>query len=292
LKYKICPLKKIFILVVGFFFFYAAPSQINEQQIKQIQQIEKQLQPFADSIINAGEWLSRFRADSSLTQVFVQALKIKNSFYYHFDSLKTISQLYAPDSSFKIFTWQVMKDFSYYRQKGAIQMRTKDGSLKLFPLFDNSEFTENPADSVRNAQSWIGALYYRILLRQFNNKKYYTLLGSDANNARSNKKWIEVLWFNENNEPMFGGNFFNYPANDATKPKQPVARFCVEYNKEAVVRMDFDPQYNAIIFDHLVSTETDVNDKALLVPYGDYEGFRWKNGKWIWVDDPFEEVKK
>lgn len=279
-------MKLVFLLPVFFICFYAQ-SQINEQQIKQIQQLENGLKPFADSIVNGGDWLARFHADGSLTKGLVQALKIQNSFYYSFDSLKTISQLYAPDSSFKIFTWQVMKDFSYYRQKGAIQMRTKDGSLKLFPLFDNSDFTSNPNDSVRNSQQWIGALYYRIILNKFNNKNYYTLLGSDGNNERSNKKWIDVLWFNEDGEPMFGGDFFSYPATDSTKPKQPVARLCIEYKKDAVVRLNYDPTYNAIIFDHLVSAENDLSNKASLVPYGDYEGFRWKNGKWVWVDDPF-----
>ena len=284
-------MKPVFVILTFLICFYAR-TQINEQQKKQIRQIENGLQPFADSIINAGNWMERFRGDASLTKGLVQALKIQNSFYYSFDSLKTVSQLYAPDSSFKIFTWQVMKDFSYYRQKGAIQMRTKDGSLRLFPLFDNSDFTTKPTDSVRDAQHWIGAIYYKIILNRFNNKNYYTLLGSDENNERSNKKWIEVLWFNENNEPLFGGDFFSYPANDSTKPKPPVARFCIEYKKEAVVRMNFDPAYNAIIFNHLVSVDNEPENKASLVPYGDYEGFRWKNDKWVWVDDPFENNEK
>lgn len=291
MKLVTCFLKTLFSALFFLICFYAQ-SQINEQQIKQLQQFENGLKPFADSIVNGSDWLVRFHADASLTKGLVQALKVQNSFYYSFDSLKTISQLYAPDSSFKIFTWQVMKDFSYYRQKGAIQMRTKDGSLKLFPLFDNSDFTSNPNDSVRNSQQWIGALYYKIILNKFNNKNYYTLLGSDGNNERSNKKWMDVLWFNEDDEPMFGGDFFSYPASDSTKPKPPVARFCIEYKKDATVRLNYDPTYNAVIFDHLVSAENDLSDKASLVPYGDYEGFRWKNGKWVWVDDPFEKTGK
>ena len=92
--------------------------------------------------------------------MLVRSLKIPNSFYFPFDSLQTISKLYAPDSSFRIFTWQIKKDVYVFIQRGAIQMRTADGSLKLIPLHDVSMFTKKPEDSVRGANNWIGAIYY------------------------------------------------------------------------------------------------------------------------------------
>lgn len=100
-----------------------------------------------------------------------------------------------------------MKDFTYYRYKGAIQLKTPDGSLKLIPLYDGADFTERPIDSVRTNENWIGALYYNIVLKKFNNKNYYTLIGYDENDARSTKKWLEVLTFDNNNKPLFGGRF-------------------------------------------------------------------------------------
>jgi hypothetical protein len=36
-----------------------------------------------------------------------------------------------------------------HQAKSAIQYQTKDGSLKLIPLRDYSEFADNPLDSVR-----------------------------------------------------------------------------------------------------------------------------------------------
>ena len=72
----------------------------------------------------------------------------------------------------------------------AIQYRTADGSLKLTPLLDYSEFTDKPEDSVRGRDRWIGAVYYNIVQNKFNGKNYYTLFGFDANSVRSNKKWI------------------------------------------------------------------------------------------------------
>jgi len=254
-----------------------------------MQAMELQLRADADSMVYADDWFTRFRADSAFIKNFVQALKQPYSFWYNFDSVKAISKLYAPDSSFKIFTWEVMKDYSYYRQRGAIQLPTDDGSLKLIPLFDFSDFTNKPYDSIRNAQHWIGAMYYKIILKTYNNKKYYTLLGLDDNNARSNKKWIEVLTFDNEGKPQFGGKFI-YPSNDATKPPQGATRFCLEFKKDAGARMNYDSRYDAIVFDHLTSESDDIKSKHTLIPYGDYEGFKWVNGVWNYVKNPFSNT--
>lgn len=247
-----------------------------------LEQLEANMKQFAEDIVNAPEMVDRFRADSFFTRALVQALKLPYSFSYPFDSLKTISHLYAPDSSFRIITWQVMKDLTYYRQKGAIQMRTDDGSLKLIPLYDYSAFTDNPADSVRDNEHWIGAVYYNILMKTFNNKKYYTLIGYDENDARSTKKWMEVLTFDENNQPRFGGRFFNYP-HDERKPPQPAYRFCLEFKKNASAKISFDPDLDMIAFASLVSEVGDISEKYTLIPSGSYEGFKWMGGKWVYV---------
>ena len=134
---------------------------------------------FADGIVNAENAADRFRSDSQFVRMLVRTLRAKNSFYYPFDSLETISRLYAPDSSFRILTWQYKIDDYLYLQEGAIQVNQPDGSLKLFPLFDVSMFTSTPLDSVRTRRNWIGAIYYRIIEKTYGGNKYYTLLGFD-----------------------------------------------------------------------------------------------------------------
>ncbi len=228
----------------------------------------------------------RFSADSSFIRQLVKTLRTPYSFYYPFDSLETVSRIYAPDSSFRIFTWQFQRDEDYFRQRGAIQMKTPDGSLKLFPLIDMSDFTQNPVDSVRSNLNWIGAIYYGIVEKTYNNKTYYTLLGFDDNNMRSTKKWIDVLSFDATGQPHFGGLFFDYK-NDSLKPAQPAYRFCLEFKKDGRARMNYDPQMDMIVFEHLVSENNDVSKKYTLIPDGDYEGFKWKNGRWQHVDKVF-----
>ena len=250
--------------------------------VQLLMQLEENMHNYANDIVNAPETADRAIADSFFTRALVQALKVPYSFSYPFDSLKTISRLYAPDSSFRIITWQVMKDYTYYHQKGAIQYHTKDGSLKLVPLYDNSAFTENPVDSVRSNREWIGAVYYGIVQKTFNNKNYYTLIGYDENDARSTKKWIDVLSFDENNKPLFGGRFFNYP-NDDIKPPQPAYRFCLEFKKEANAKLNYDPELDMITFAHLISESGEPATRYTLIPYGSFEGFKWINGKWTYV---------
>lgn len=274
-------MKKQIALLLLLAFITGAHAQTKADRVK-LNEMEQSLSVYAHNILNADDVEDRLRADSFFTRNLVQALKLPYSFHHPFDSLKTISRIYAPDSSFRIITWQLMKDFSYYRYKGAIQFNTKDGSLKLIPLYDGTDFTDNPVDSVRSNQNWIGAVYYNIILKKYNNKNYYTLLGYDENDARSTKKWIEVLTFDQHNRPVFGGRYFSYP-NDPIKPAQPAYRFCLEFKKDANAKMNYDPELDLIIFAKLVSETGEISKKHTLVPYGTIEGFQWQMGKWVYI---------
>jgi hypothetical protein len=173
-----------------------------------------------------------------------------------------------------------------YLQKGAIQMKTPDGSLKLFPLHDVSMFTKNPSDSVRSRENWVGAIYYRIVLKTYNNKKYYTLLGFDDFSLSSNKKWMDVLTFNDQGEPVFGGPI-SYKDSATAKTASLRPRFNIEYKKEAKTFFNYDPELDMIVFDHLISETNEPERKDTYIPDGDFEGFKWQNGQWVHVDKVF-----
>ena len=232
----------------------------------------------------------RFNADSVFVRMLVRSLRTANSFNYPFDSLTTVSRIYAPDSSFRIFSWQFTGDDDFYRQRGAIQMKTADGSLQLYPLFDMSDFTKAPQDSVRTPQNWIGAIYYAIVMKTFNNKKYYTLLGYDDNNIRTTKKWIDVLTFSEAGKPVFGGSYFSIrdTANKVKATFLTPARFCLEYKKDGRARLNYDAEMDMIVYDHLVSESNEPDKTYTLVPDGDYQGFKWDNGRWTNIDKVFD----
>ena len=245
--------------------------KVSSADKKQLALKEDSLKKFSRAMVFGQSPADRFRSDSNFVRILVRALRTKNSFYYPFDSV-SISKLYSPDSAFRIFTWQLQKDEYVYMQKGAIQMRTPDGSLKLFPLHDVSMFTKNPADSVRNRENWVGAIYYRIVLKTHNNKKYYTLLGFDDFSVASNKKWMDVLTFNDNGEPVFGGPI-SYT--DSAKKMKLLPRFSIEYKKEAKTFFNYDPELDMIVYDHLISESNEPERKETMIPDGDFEGFKW-----------------
>lgn len=251
-----------------------------------LQQKEDSLRFFSRKIINDIQASDRFRADSNFIRLLMRTLKTPYSFYYPFDSLQTISVLYSPDSSFRIFTWQFMKDDNYFRQRGMIQMNTPNGEFLRHPLYDMSEFTDKPNDSTRTAKNWIGAIYYKIIQKEYQNKKFYTLIGYDDHNIRSTKKWIDVLQFTPNGEPVFGtAAFFSFREDSIRKPDQP--RFNLEYKKDARARLMYDEEMDMIIYDHLISEVNEPSKKYTLIPDGDYEGFKWSKGQWIHVDKVF-----
>lgn len=226
----------------------------------------------------------RFTADSIFTRMFVRALKTPHSFNYPFDSLLNVSKLYAPDSSFRIYTWQLMINENTIRQHGAIQMKTTDGSFKRFPLIDKSDVTLNVADTIGSNEGWMGAVYYKIIQKSYGGQTYYTLLGFDENNIKSDKKLMDILQF-VNGQPVFGNKLF--VRENSNVYQKNMARFILEYKKESGARLTYDQDLDAVVFDELASETGDAKKKWTFVPDGEYEGYKWINGKWVHTTNIF-----
>jgi hypothetical protein len=252
-------------------FLQAQP--ITKNDLKSLAKKQDSLSILSWRISNEISATNRLISDSIFTKVLVRALSIKNSFYFPFDSVQ-IAKVYAPDSSFKIFTWEIERSKEKIRQRGVIQYKTSDGKLKITPLIDNSEFTEDD-NAIGNANNWIGALYYNILVNEYEGKKIYTLIGFDENSSKSNKKWLDILTFDENNQPIFGGPFFKHTTLGIRN------RMSLEYKKESKAKLSWDADMGMIVYDHLSSESGFINQRATYVPDGDYEGFKWDKGLWV-----------
>ena len=267
--------------------FSANAQRIKKGERVSLQKWEDSLKQYSLQILEGKNASDRFTADSIFTKIFVRALINKNSFYYSFDSLESISKIFAPDSSFKIFTWQMVINENMIRQHGAIQMKTTDGSLQLFPLIDKSDIIINQADTIADNKAWMGAIYYKIIPTKNGNQHFYTLLGYDENNIRSTKKIIETLEF-RNGEPIFGAHLFSFAEDVTSQPA--LSRYIIEYKKNTGARLIYDAQLGMIIFEHLESESSEPTKKWTFIPDGDYEGFKWKNGKWMHVNKVFNQV--
>lgn len=274
-----------FMVVMVACFLHGNSQNMSTRDLDLIRAKEDSLKLIGPKIVMAREASERFRSDSLFTRMLVRALRTPYSFQYPFDSVQNMSKLYAPDSSFRIFTWQVVKDESLARRHGAIQMKTPDGSLKLFPLIDKTSLIGSPIDTVTNHETWIGAIYYKIIKTQYQGKSYYTLLGYDEHTMRSTMKRIEVLHFDNNGKPLFGGPFFSFREDSVKKKDQ--ARFWIEYKKDGNARLQFDDELDMILYDHLIPENGESDKRYTYIPDGDYEGFKWKDGKWVHVDKVF-----
>jgi len=239
---------------------------------------QRQLKIYNDSlaslgrqIINNDMEMTRKNANYQFIKTLVSALKIPNSFLYPFDSVKTIKILNSPDNSFRIITWFVENDDASYRFYGAIQMNT-GGSLKLYPLNDYSPLMVNPQDSVGDNTKWFGAQYYKII-RVSAEKQYYVLLGWKGYTDKATKKVIEVLSFNRSNQPVFGAAVF-----DNSRNKK---RIVFEYTRQASMLLNYEPERNRIIFDHLSPPQEKLKtDPASYGPDLSYDGYELVNGRW------------
>lgn len=281
--------KNLASLFLGFFILQSTVTLqaqfISATDRRQLKIKEDSLRQIARYMILDSVAAGRLLAYKDFVPTFLRALKIKNSFYYPFDSVLGISKLYAPDSSFRIFTWYLEIDDYQGFQKGFIQMKTANGSLKGFFLFDNSDYAAEPNYMICRDSTWIGAVYYNIIKTQHKGKNYYTLFGIDRASVRTNKKWIDILSFNEKNEPVFGGPFFSFEEDSIKKPPQ--SRFCIEYKKDARTLVNYEPDLKMILVDHLISETDEPDNPWSYVPDGDYEGFKWQNGKWVHIDKVF-----
>ncbi len=204
----------------------SALSKISLTSIKKLQSYQDTLKEFAYYLNTDSLTEDRMVSDSQFTRTLVRALQVPYSFHFPFDSVKGISKLYAPDSSFRIITWNLQYNDYYNRQRGAT--------------------------------------YYNIIKKDFQGKSYYTLFGIDANNAMSTIKWMEVLHFTQQGEPLFGGPFFSYQKDSVVLPTQ--YRIQVEYKKDASILMNYIPDMDLILVDHLISENGDVEHKWTYVP--------------------------
>jgi hypothetical protein len=218
--------------------------------------------------------------NNKICAVFSNILQQPPSFEYKFDSLKTFGKLDAPDKLFRIITWYYVQSDGSYFYSGVIQLKQpKTGNIKLFPLIDKNSEIENKENSVLSAGKWIGGLYYKILKNKINQTNYYTILCIRYNNLFTTSKLIEILYFDEFDNPVFGAPLFN----DNNKTK---LRKVFEYSANAAMNLNYNELRKMIIFDHLSASDPRFN--GLFEYYGpdfSYDGYQFKNNQWLLITD-------
>jgi hypothetical protein len=235
---------------------------------------------------------ARIAASDTFFIRFRMALENNELALLAYDSLPGITRAVSDDGFVRIFTWNVPVSNGKNKYWGIIQL-----------LYDSSEIV--PLTFINDAESaimtgkytpltWYGALYYKIIDVEIENKKVYTLLGWDGFTNEANRKLIDVLSMDASGNLTFGMPVF--------KTDQGIkSRIVFEYAEKATMLLRYD--YQAIniekrkkikkentwliVMDRLVPMDPSLkNMRKYYVPSGDtYDGYIFRNGYWILVEE-------
>lgn len=251
---------------------------LSASMIEKLSKAEDTLSYLAFSIVNDSLAEERFYATKEMILTLVRTLKIKNSFYFKFPNLKSVSIQYPPDSSFRMFTWQLEVSKSEHRYYGAIQL--KADSLILYPLIDRSFNITNPEKMILSADNWMGCLVYGIQQMGQGEEATYLAFGYDAYDGKTRKKWIEPIKF-IHNKPVFGAPLFPRGIVDSTFIP---LRFILSYAAETTIKLNYDSQLDLIVFDHLAPLAIKPGQPEVMVSDGSYEAFKIHSDKLEYIE--------
>lgn len=279
-------------------------SSLSSRNHGDIAVLEKKMQRLGYQLLGDTSHDNRVKGAREFIKVLVEALKIENSFHYRFDSLPYLAKIYSPDSSFRIFTFQVILKNYTYKHYGAIQLNSK--SLKLIPFKDYSDTFNMTPQGILTNKNWLGAVYYRCFMKYVEKKPLFFLIGYDQNDALSDKKYIEPMRIIGDTMAVFGYPIFEKPKAisgppprliidpktgkplkvDKPMPMNTLNRVMIEYRKGGTAVIKYDPDKERILIDHIVSEDKKYTDVGYMkMPDGTYEGYEWKNNKFVWKEN-------
>jgi hypothetical protein len=193
-----------------------------------------------------------------------------------------LGQISSYDSLVKVFTWNIPLSGGDNLYNSIIYNRNSDS---LFVLEADRGLQDVKTDEVFDSKSWYGSLYYDIQPLVRADDKTYVLLGFDPDNINMNSKVVEILHFNENNEPLFGKEIIM--AGDAV-----LGRMIFRYSPLATMILRFNTTRSRIVFDHLSPSSGQY--EGVYKYYGpdfSYDALEIKDGKLVLLEnvDPAEE---
>lgn len=206
-------------------------------------------------------------------------LKNEDAFNYKFTQLKTVAIIDSPDEKIRIINWNLEYTDLTYRYCAYV-MRKDDNKDKIMTteLVDNLDAYEAKPEGIIDSKNWYGALYYKMIPFERNNKMEYVLLGWDGGTTGSNFKLIDVLSFTGNNlklgSPVFKGK------------KTTLKRVIFEYSDKSNMSVKFEEKYGRIVFDHLSPESPSLAGVySYYVPDMSYDSYNYSEGTWVLKED-------
>lgn len=188
-----------------------------------------------------------------------------------------ISRVDAPDGTFRLLTWNVLRSDGSHRYEGWLLARNGK-KVKLHALSDGTTKLPAPESPELGSDRWYGALYYQVIPVKKGAKTYYTLLGWKGYSRVETRKVIEVLHF-KGEQVRFGAPLFGSGRVKAN-------RKVFGYSFQASMMLRHDPANARIVLDHLSPARADMEGQwAFYGPDLSYDAFVWDKDHWRFERD-------
>ncbi|MDX5320191.1 MAG: hypothetical protein LPK45_03845 [Bacteroidota bacterium] len=209
-------------------------------------------------------------------QTLDSLMVLPGSFDHQFDSVKNIRILNSPDQSFRILTWGFRHPNDSFEFFGILQFA--DAKREAIWLSDSSKALKNENATLYKTldpANWYGGLYYQIEKVRYKKETYYLLLGWNGHNAKTDQKILEILSFDENEEPVFG-----LPILDMDNQQGYQCRVIWEYKNGANMALQIESD-ELITFEHIEPADSRAKGiYTLYLPDGTYDFLEFKKGIW------------
>ena len=273
---------------------------VDGQGFQNIKQAEDSLAAILKTLNQASDDSSRNVINHNFYETLFNALMLPAADNFTFESLKTLIKISSDDNKFRIFHWNLPARDGRTRYFGFLKLLHRD-TPTVFPLRDFSDSIASPETAILDHQHWFGALYYTVISgKTLPGKKYYTLLGWSGSNSTITKKIIEIISFDDHDNPQFGlpvfPNYeggtmnriiFRYSASTSMSLKYEEQTIATE-KKWNPKKRDFDIKAKSalmIVFDRLVPLDPQLEGQyQYYVAAGDIsDAFQAVNGSWNFI---------
>ncbi len=278
-------LRIIFFLLLIPFLGFSKPKLVDQKQLIKYEDSLKKIGP----AMFCGTDQDKLIANKKFIDLLRIAINLEGAFDFPFDSLKFLANLKSPDNAIRIFNWDIPKNdgsYMYYgflivdESKTGPQKKNEENKFSIYELNDKSAEIRNAELAVLSCEKWFGALYYKIIVTEDKDKKYYSILGWDGNNNLTWKKIIDVITFGKDGKPIFGEK--NLFVRGRTSSK----RVIFEFRAEVSMTLRYEDDKKRIVYDHLAPEVSGA--EGMYQFYSQtfvYDSFEWKKGKWQIKED-------
>lgn len=207
------------------------------------------------------------------------ALNEPSALDYNFTRLQTVGIIDSPDKKVRIVNWNVeLDDLSHQYFCYVLYQDDKKDEIRVTELQDISFGMPSQPTDVIDAESWYGALYYKIIPVEKGSRTMYTLLGWDYNSSLSQLKLIDVMYFTSGTVKL-GNPIFKMG-------KETMNRVFFEHSKKSSMYLNYEASRERIMMDHLSPESPALKSfRSYYVPDMSYDAFEYEKNKWILKED-------